>query len=415
MKKLFKLSLALLTCLSLAACAKTNEEPVEEAKEPVEVVIWHTYTEDQEATLQAAADAFNASQETITVKLESQAYQDFTSKVMQAVRNQNGPDMIIHYASEAANYVDDGLVIDFDQYLDADYKSTLSEAAYNAAHAFTDGKMHIYPLVTSGPIFFYNKTIYDELNLEVPTTWTQLAENAKAIYDAKGIAGFAFDSLTDGMQTLITQAGSGMINSETKSVEFNTPESVERLQWFADNVKSGAFLLAPTGSYFSEDMNSGILASYIGSVAGLPYLTLPEGNELGMAELPQEGAVQWVPGWDRGAIVFSSTPEKEAAMAEFVKFFAGEEWNTKFCVAANYASPYTTTQNNADYKAFLDSNPALKNLRTDIAGSFANIAGASTVRDQLKVAATEAATGTKTAEQALTDAETTSNAELQSN
>ena len=421
MKKWIKGLLTAVLSTTLVACSSgtsttTPTEGGSSSTEAVTVTIWHTYTEDQEATLQAAADAFNESQEGITVVLESQAYEDFTSKVMQAVRAQNGPDIIINFASEAANYVADGLVVNFDNYLDADYASTLPQASYDGAHAFSDGGMYIYPLVTSGPIFFYNKTIYDELGLTAPTTWDELVANCEAIKAAyPDKYGFSFDSLPDGMQTLITQAGSGMINAETKSVEFNTPESVEQLQWFADNVQNGNFALSPTGSYFSDDMNSDMLVSYIGSVAGIPYIELPNEEELGLAPIPQGLAQDWAPAWDRGAILFTSTPEREAAAVEFIKFFSGEEWNTAFCLSANYASPYVATQANADYQTYLAENEGLQCLAIDVAGSFPNIPGASTVRTALEQAATEAATGTKTAEQALTDAETTANAELQAN
>ena len=54
--------------------------------------------------------------------------------------------------------------------------------------------MYALPAVTTGPIFFYNKTIYDEMGFTPPTTWEELAEQSKAIYEKYGIPGFAADS-----------------------------------------------------------------------------------------------------------------------------------------------------------------------------------------------------------------------------
>ena len=69
---------------------------------------------------------------------------------------------------------------------------------------FVDGGMYALPAVTTGPIFFYNKTIYDEMGFTPPTTWEELAEQSKAIYEKYGIPGFAADSLTDLMPVSYT-------------------------------------------------------------------------------------------------------------------------------------------------------------------------------------------------------------------
>ncbi|NLF26858.1 MAG: extracellular solute-binding protein, partial [Clostridiales bacterium] len=178
-----------------------------------EVTIWHTFTEEQESALQGFAAAFNESQDTYEVLVQSQTYQGFLDAVYNAVANGVGPNIIINYASTAADYVEDGLVVDLSQYVFdaeigmADIFNSLPAAIQTEATGFVDGGMYALPAVTTGPILFYNKTVYDELGLSIPTTWEELAANSKAIYEAKGIAGFAADSLTDLMQTLLMQSG----------------------------------------------------------------------------------------------------------------------------------------------------------------------------------------------------------------
>ena len=51
-----------------------------------------------------------------------------------------------------------------------------------------------------------------------PTTWEELAEQSKAIYEKYGIPGFAADSLTDLMHMLIMQSGNVYIDMENKCV-----------------------------------------------------------------------------------------------------------------------------------------------------------------------------------------------------
>ena len=411
MKKIITLLLALVLTISLTACSNSGGTTTEDGK--TRVVLWHTYTEDQQAFIDQAVADFNATHDDIEVVVETQALENFESKVMQAVSTGTGPNLIIHYASEAANYVNDGLVADLGKYVSEDYQSTVDEGAYLEATSFTDGALHILPLFTSGPVFFYNKTIYDELGLSAPATWDELMANCEAIKEAYPEKyGFAFDSLTDGGQTLIMQTGNELIDVDTLSVTFNTPEVAERVQWFADAVANEYFMLSPTDQYFSNDFNTENLVSYIGSVAGVPYISLPEGSEYAVAPVPQGGTVEWTPAWNRGIIVFSADEAVEAATAEFALYLASPEVNAEFCRVANYASPYQATRDTEVYKSFVADNQALESLRSDIGGSFAAIPGVSEVRTQIEQLLTAAATGTDV-QTALDSAEEACNQALQ--
>ena len=123
----------------------------------------------------------------------------------------------------------------------ADIYNSLPDSIKAETVGFSDGGMYALPAVTTGPIFFINKTIYDELGLTAPTTWEELAENSKEIYEAKGIAGFAADSLTDMMQALMMQSGAGYIDVENKCVLFDTDEAKAWLKWFGDNVEAVSY------------------------------------------------------------------------------------------------------------------------------------------------------------------------------
>ena len=415
MKKLLMILLSVMMVLGLAACSNNSQAG---DGEKTQVVIWHSYTKDQQKFIDQAVADFNANNNgNIEVVVETQPGQDFESKVMNAVRAGNGPDIIIHYATEAANYVNDNLVADLTAYINdpgigiADYQSTVDAGAWEEANSFSDGKMHIVPLITSGPVFFYNADLYDELGLKAPTTWAELEENSRAIKEAyPDKYGFAFDSLTDGGQTLISQTGNALVDAENKTVTFNTPEVIEQVEWFQRGVEDKLYMVTPTQEYFSNDFNSGVLASYIGSVAGVPYLEL---ENWAVAPLPQGGEVEWTPAWNRGAIIFASDEATEKAAFEFVKYFASPEVNAEFCKVANYASPYAATREQEVYKQHVADNDALNALRPENAGSFPAIPGVATVREEVQKMFTEAATGVKDAATAVADAETACNAALQ--
>jgi multiple sugar transport system substrate-binding protein len=371
-----------------------------------EVTIWHTFTDDQQTALQGFAADFNASQDTYEVLVQSQNYQGFLDAVYNAVANGVGPNIIINYASTAADYVEDGLVVDLSQYVYdadigmADIFESLPAAIQAEATGFVDGGMYALPAVTTGPILFYNKTIYDELNLTPPTTWEELSENSKVIYEAKGIQGFAADSLTDLMQSLLMQSGNGYIDIASKSVLFGTDSFEGWLRWFGDNVQAGYFGLNPTGDYWSNDFNAGLVAAYSGSSAGDAYI-FPDGFEYAVAPLPAEITESWYPSWNRGPIVFNKDEASNLGAYEFVKFFLQPDNNAAWTKAMVALSPYGTTQQGDAYQAFAAELPAslvAVQANLPVAGALPTISGSYAVRNALQEAATMVAGGADAAD-----------------
>lgn len=409
MKKLISIMVAAM--LLVAVCAS--------ASAATQVSIWHTFTNDQQAALEKFAADFNASQSEYEVLVESQAYSGFTDAVYNAVANGVGPSIIFNYASTAADYVPDGLVVDLGQYIYdaeigmADVYESLPAAIREETCGFIDGKIHALPGVTTGPILFYNKTVFDELGLAAPTTWDELAAASQKIADEKGIYGFASDSLTDMMQALMIQSGSGYIDTEAKKVLFDTEEAKQWLAWWGDGVQNGYFAATPSGDYWSTDFNSGIVASYLGSCAGAPYIQ-PDGFEYDCAPMPSSIATAWYPSWNRGPIVFNKDEDTNKGAYLFVKYFLTPEVNTEWAAAMSALSPYGTTQASDAYKAFAATLPnSLTAVEANLvcAGALPSVTGATAVRDALKEAAVMVAGGQDAAD-ALAKCVETSNAAL---
>ena len=410
MKKLFALAVAAVMLFALCAGASAATK----------VSIWHTFTDAQQAALEKFAADFNASQSDYEVVVESQAYSGFLDSVYNAVANGVGPSIIINYASTAADYVKDGLVIDLSQYVFdpeigmADIYNSLPDSIKAETTGFVDGGMYALPAVTTGPIFFINQTIYDELGLKAPTTWEELAANSKAIYEAKGIPGFAADSLTDMMQAFMMQSGAGYIDVENKCVLFDTEEAKSWLAWFGENVQAGYFALNPTGDYWSNDFNAQLVAAYLGSCAGVPYI-VPDGFEYDVAPMPREINAAWYPSWNRGPIVFNKDEDTNKGAYLFVKYFLSPEVNAEWAKAMNALSPYGTTQASEAYAAFAaELAPSLVAVQDnlDIAGALPTVTGSYAVRNALKDAAIAVAGG-MSAEDAMAVCVADSNAALQ--
>ncbi|MDD2591254.1 MAG: extracellular solute-binding protein, partial [Erysipelotrichaceae bacterium] len=254
--KLLKILLSSLLLFSLVACSG-NTDKEEESSEPVELIVWNTYTEHHaEAYNQIVAD-FNASQSEVVVVVQPQAYQDYEAKILQAVRNGIGPDVVSAYPTAVSAYIDEDLLVDFAPYINgengiSDFKDNLIGNLYGEITQWGEESIYMIPVIQTSEVLYYNATWYEELNLEVPTTWEQLEDNSRVILESKGVPGFGTDSEVDTFQDLIMQAGSGYINPETKTVEFDNEITLEQLKWFSDLVNEGVFRLVGEDYYFSN-------------------------------------------------------------------------------------------------------------------------------------------------------------------
>ncbi len=391
--KLIKVLLVILVSLSLAACSTTTDGGEKEPSEPVELIVWNTYTEHHaEAYNQIVAD-FNASQTAVKVVVQPQAYQDYEAKILQAVRNGVGPDVVSAYPTEVSAYIDEDLVVDFAPYINgendiADFKDNLIGNLYGEITQWGEEAIYMIPTIQTSEVLYYNATWYDELELEVPTTWEQLEANSRVILENKGVPGFGTDSEVDTFQDLLVQAGSGYINPETKMVEFDNETTLEQLTWFSGLVSENVFRLVGEDFYFSNPFGSEAVGSYLGSSAGVQYA-------LGAA--------------------FKTTEEKADAAFAFLKYLSSTDVSASWATTLGALPAYKTAVETTVYQDYLNTNIAAKALyeQLDSFGWLHSIAGSASVRDYITKMVQEASTGLKTPEQALADWVEASNKELQ--
>ena len=415
MKKILTIAASILT-LGLIFTSCTKKETQTSGSSPITVEIWHTYNGTQEICLNQMADDFNASQSKYQVKIMAQDYKGFADTVYNAVANKIGPSIIFNYGSTAVDYINQGLAVDIRKYIKEDAKKgdnsmndiieSLPDAMKTEVYGFADGGIYYLPGCTTGPVFFYNKTIFDELGLSAPKTWEELENISKIIYEKKGIAAFHADGLVDILQTLIMQNDLGYIDIKNKKITFANDKMVEIYKWYADMCAKGYFEFNTIGQYSSDDLSNGDIAIFSGSCVNDQYIQLADG-ELGIAPLPRAiGNKSFYTGWNRGPIFLMQSEEVNRGAYEFIKFFLKPENNSKWAQMNSALSPYGTTQKVESYKNYINNIPEGKALpcvqaNLDISGSFPNVTGSAAVRRYLEEYLNNVVDGQISAEEAV--------------
>ena len=199
------LSAVLVTGL-MTGCSKgkdaSSEEIVTEITEPVEITFWHAMNGDLEKSLQGLTDKFMEENPNIKVTLQNQSsYPELQQKITATSASPDDlPTLTQAYPHWMVNAIEDELLVDLKPYIE---NETIGFENYEdilegfRSSSEIDGKIYGMPFSKSTEVIWYNKTLFDELGLEVPTTYQELTEVAKTITEKKGIVGAGFDSLNN--------------------------------------------------------------------------------------------------------------------------------------------------------------------------------------------------------------------------
>ena len=184
MKKLISLLLtAVLACSMLGTAAYAEEASGD-------VTIWYYWeTEGHQKALNHIIEEFNGSQDSITVEAKYVPFADFKKQLSIGASADDLPDLVILDNPDHAAYAAMGIFADITDKFDV---SNYYEGPVNSCTL--DGKLYGVPFGSNDLLLFYNEDMLKEAGCEVPTTWDELLEVAKAT-TTDSVFGFAHCAL----------------------------------------------------------------------------------------------------------------------------------------------------------------------------------------------------------------------------
>lgn len=320
--------------------------------QPTEIVFWHGMAGKQEETLTAITDKFNAENTYgIKVTLVNQgAYKDLSSKLTASAAADALPDLSQAYNNWLSSYtdkivhLDDFVASDFDNYDDIiqGYRDE------NSQFGFISG----VPFNKSTYVLFYNKTLFDELGIAPPATWTEFTEVAKKIKEKKGFEAIGFDDLAGMLQTMLAQNGVGYFD-ENQAL-FDNEAGLETVTYIMDLYNNGYARLVGEDGYFSNVISNQLIASYVGSSTGASYIKA-EGWELGAAPAPVSKEKSAMAA-GTNVVMFSKDANHQKAAWEYLKFLTSAESTTEWAIQTGYLPVRTSAYESEAYKAFMEKD-----------------------------------------------------------
>ena len=224
--------------------------------DPLEITLWDISTEDPSKTIcEDAVARFTADYPNIKVNEVHQQNDNYKQQLVVAMSSKQAPDMYIHWGGgPMAEYYKSGFVNDLtDMFNTYDHPDFIDAAV---AQSSFDGKVLAIPFGgLSGCDIFYNKTIFEEVGIEVPQTIDEL----EAACDKLLQAGYVPFSLANGSKWTGSMYYMYLVARHSGNDEFNAAYAQEN----GGSFTSEAFIWAGEKiqdwvekGYFNEGFNS---------------------------------------------------------------------------------------------------------------------------------------------------------------
>lgn len=372
MKKLIAMFLSLVMVLSLGACAAketpkpeadpkpaettTPETKPDEEKEekPAEetiggtLTIWE-HTPQFEESLNAVVEGFNELYPDVKIETSVKSTDQYYNLLQTAMQAGEAPDLFWTNGNATTNYgayVEQGLMMELTDKVDF---SLYEGNGAMSIVTLEDGSIYSTPTAeTGGRAVFYNKDIFEENGLEIPTTFEEFEQILATLAETDTIP-IALGT-NDPWNILFIyepiQAAMALdwIQEYEKDgyAEVNDPRVVaayDKLLEWGDKGYFGPNWTGATGSGATLAFSSGQAAMYIGGTWSIS--TFQENNpalNFGAFQIPtSDGQRPFVSTFSCGLGVSSKTQNEPAAIA-FANYFASQEGQSRWLGALNAIS-----------------------------------------------------------------------------
>lgn len=368
-KKLLGALLCATAGLSLASCTQKDYSHT--------IVFWHTMGDSLQKVLNPAIEQFKADHEDWDVEsTQIGSYNDVRNQTISYIAAGNNPSLVYCYPDHIATYNKSSQVVDLNKYINdaklgftAEQKADFIEGYYAEGMAFGDGAMYSLPFSKSTEVLYYNKTVFEEEDLAVPTTWAEMEEVCRILklrYPDSTPLGI--DSESNFFITTAAQKEVGYTSATGEHYTFDNEENratVNMLKdWFDKKYVNTQTIYGTytSGLFVSTDKSRSFMS--IGSTGGASH-QIPKAKafEVGIAQIPtfvKDGktvkeSLKCISQGPSLAMLKQTSEEKMEMTWTFMKdYLLTTEFQAQFSMASGYNPVLKSTYENPVYASFLE-------------------------------------------------------------
>ena len=336
MKKILAIALALCMVLSLGAAAFADDDIT------LAVIICQYGPNTQEWFLGKGmngtnfVDKFEAENPGIKLNLEVVSWNDVYTVVDTRIAAGQAPDIL--NIDVFANYANEGLLEPVSQWCPEELYNDFFPSFID--QSVIDDTVWAVPDLASARALFYNVDMFEEVGIEVPTTWAELEDASQAIidfYDGE-VYPWGIDMTTDEGQAAFAYYtwgnGGGFVDADGNWA-VNSPENVEAIEYAIGLINKGYTNPSPATQtrYDLQDMFAAGKLAMVIAPNQLPTYVADKGGSINLAtaNIPaNEGKSSSSVGVMDRVMAFKdeSAPDqakRDEAIGKFAEFFYNPE------------------------------------------------------------------------------------------
>ncbi len=421
-----RVALPVMASMLLAVSGCSRQEPAAGGR-PAPLVFWHTQAQENLDLLQDLVDAYNAGDPPLPVELHYAGnYTTLFQKVRAAVPANRQPDLVVAYESMVAEYIELDAIMALDAYIH-DQGVGLSGASLddimpgileNNRYPAYGNRYYTFPFTKSVLMLYYNADLLAQAGFEKPPeTWTEFKEQCLAV-TGLGKKGYAVSVDASTVNAMIMSFGGSLLNEDRTRACFDAPAAVRTFALIQDLVKTGAAYQVDRESYGDrKDFAAGECAFMIRSSTTRPYLDadIRDRFKWDMAILPHaEGVPPVTVLFGANVAVMKTTPERQRAAWQFVRYFASTEVTAQWATGTGYLPVRRSAAETPAVQTFFAQHPrnrrafdALPSARPEPGAN-----GWQAIRSFIELAESRAIGGRNTPEEIAADLTEKANAAL---
>ena len=319
---------------------------------PVQVTLWHNQSGALAKGFEEMIKEFNSSNgKGVTVKPEFQGnYTQIYQKMLGAIQAGTVPEGVVAVENQVADYARAGIIVEMDPYINSKKNGLSPESLKDIYQPYIDSNRYpqygdrilSFPFIKSLEVMMVNEDLLKELGYSAhPKTWAEFEEmsrKAKVVgADGKvtrwGWAGMGSEAFLAGVLT----RGGSILKSPTE-VGFGGAEGLEMLQMYDRCIKE-EFCYVPKGFDWQDRFGEGNLLFATGTSTGRPFIKAAFKKPINWSlfGMPTNGTAPSRTIQFGGVIAITrSTPEKQLAVWEFLKWFTDAKQTAKWSVLSSY-------------------------------------------------------------------------------
>ena len=353
-----------------AAGAEAEELVAEEGAE-IEVAYWEGSTSDKEAWDELLD---NLEKDHPEIKIVRQTYpsSDFRDMLDTRIAGNDWPDVIRYTYQRLGKFKEAEVMLDLTPYISQESLDDVNPAFLSACQY--DGKLVGMPHHTDTIALFYNKRMFEEAGIRIPTSvedgysWEELTDIARTLKEKYNLP-YAFGGIWEnnsGYRYLpfLYMNGGSVLNEAQDEVTMESPEVIEAIKLYEDWRKED--LIANTAFSGATTTNSLFVAEQIAfTFSGswhCSYMQENMGDKWGLTYMPIRNGKTGSDMGGNAVFAYAETPYPKAA-AIVVDYITNKENMKRFCETGAFIPVRTSLlEGGVEYTVFPDEMKILNEI-----------------------------------------------------